>query len=95
MCEHGKSYIIKVVENEVFIMKVVFPMNGSKFTSTDVLPASCTSKPQIACTSIPKTSVNEGYSNKEIYEGIVSIKNHISSLFGVSQKQTRPINYLA
>ena len=81
-----------VVIKEVFIMKVVFPIKGLICTSKDVLPASCTSKPQISCTSTPKTDL-KGYSNKEIYEGIVSIKNRISSFFSIDKEKTSPINY--
>lgn len=76
-------------------MKVGYPVRGLGFMSQDVLPASCTSKPQIACTSTARVKVNEGYSNKEIYEGIVSIKNHIKSLFGVDDKKSDPLNYMA
>ena len=82
-----------VVIKEVFIMKVAFPTKGLIYTSKDVLPASCTSKPQISCTSTPKIDVKEGYSNKEIYEGIVSIKNRISSFFSIDKEKTSPINY--
>lgn len=84
-----------MVKNEVFIMKVSYPIRGLSHTSQDILPASCTAKPQISCTSIPKQKVNEGYSNQEIYEGLVSIKNHLSSLFGVNKKQNNPVNYIA
>ena len=76
-------------------MKVVLPVTGLCHTSKDILPASCTSKPQVSCTSVPKVKVNEGLSNQEIYEGIVSIKDHIASLFGGnSKKPTHPVNYL-
>lgn len=74
-------------------MKVVLPVTGSVYTSRDILPASCTSKPQISCTSVPKVKVNEGLSNKEIYESIVSIKEHLSSLFG-GKKTSNSVNYL-
>lgn len=84
-----------VVINEVFVMKVVLPITGLCHTSKDIMPASCISKPQISCTSVPKVKVNEGLSNQEIYEGIVSIKERISSLFnGSNKKPAHPVNYL-
>ena len=76
-------------------MKVGYPVRGYRFMSQDVLPASCTSKPQVTYTSTPRTKVNEGYSNQEIYEGIVSIKNQIKSFFSGREKKTSPINYMA
>ncbi len=74
-------------------MKVELPVTGPVYTSRDILPASCTSKPQISCTSVPKVKVKEGLSNQEIYEGIVSIKEHLSALFG-GKKTTNSVNYL-
>ncbi|MCD8378156.1 MAG: hypothetical protein LUB59_05135, partial [Candidatus Gastranaerophilales bacterium] len=76
-------------------MKVLFPISGVSSASKDVLPASCTSKPQISCTSVQKTNVKQGYSNEEIYEGLVNLKNNIVSLFGGKNKQTNPVNYIA
>lgn len=76
-------------------MKVEGPMKGYGFTSKDVLPASCTTKQQVSCTSIPKPTFNEGYTNQEIYEGIMSLRNHIVSLFGGGSKKTHPVNYFA
>jgi len=76
-------------------MKVEYPFYGLSYTSQDALPASCTSKPQVTCTSTPRTSLNEGYSNQEIYEGIVKIKNQIKTFFGVQENDSRPINYIA
>lgn len=75
-------------------MKVVFPIQGFCHTSKDILPASCTSKPQVSCTSIPK-DVNQGLSNQEIYEGLVSVKESITSLFGSKRKSANPLNYIA
>lgn len=75
-------------------MKVEYPMYGLSYTSQDALPASCTSKPQVACTSTPKPSLNEGYSNQEIYEGIVKIKNHIKTFFGMQENEVRPLDYV-
>jgi len=76
-------------------MKVLFPCHGVSFTSKDILPASCTSKPQISCTSIPKPKVNEGYSNQEIYETLVTIKENFATLFNGNKKQTDPVDYIA
>lgn len=76
-------------------MKVGSPIKGLYFTSGDVLPASCTSKPQVNYTSIPKQQKNQGLSNQEIYEGLVNVKNHIVSLFGGQPKSSQPLNYLA
>lgn len=75
-------------------MKVVFPVQGFCHTSKDVLPASCTSKPQISCTSA-KDKVNQGLSNKEIYEGLVSVKDSLSSLFGIKKEAAYPLDYIA
>ncbi len=75
-------------------MKVVFPISGLSHTSKDILPASCTSKPQISCTSVPKVKINEGLTNQEIYQGLVSVKEHLASLFGGSTKGTKSVNYL-
>ncbi len=76
-------------------MKVTYPINGFGFTSKDILPASCTSKPQVTCTSVPKTKVNEGLSNQEIYETLVNVKERITSLFSEKKKSAQPINYFA
>lgn len=76
-------------------MKVVFPMYAVSHTSQDILPASCTSKPQVAYTSVPKIKVNEGLTNQEIYQGLVSVKDRLASIFGVNKKGTAsPVNYL-
>ena len=74
-------------------MKEVLPVTGPVYTSKDILPASCTSKPQISCTSVPRVKVNEGLTNQEIYEGIVNIKERLTSLFS-GKKSTNPVNYL-
>ena len=85
-----------MVVNEVFVMKVVLPVKqGLGYTSKDILPASCTSKPQVTYTSVPKTKINEGLSNQEIYEGLVSVKERLSSIFGYGKKSAQPLNYLA
>lgn len=75
-------------------MKVEFPVCGLSNTSKDILPASCTSKPQISCTSAPKVKVNEGLTNQEIYLGLVNVKERILSLFGLGTKTETPFNYL-
>ena len=75
-------------------MKVTYPISGLSFTSKDILPASCTSKPQVTCTSVQRAKVNEGLSNQEIYETLVSVKDHISSLFGGKKNPTQ-LNYVA
>ena len=75
-------------------MKVLFPYQMASFTSKDILPASCLAKPQVACTSASKVKVNEGLSNQEIYEGIISLKESITSLFGGKKKQTHPVSYV-
>ena len=75
-------------------MKVAFPKYGLSHTSKDILPASCTSKPQISCTSVPKVKINEGLTNQEIYQGLVSVKEHLISLFGGSAEATKSVNYL-
>ncbi|MCR5265659.1 MAG: hypothetical protein K6E29_03590 [Cyanobacteria bacterium RUI128] len=76
-------------------MKVTYPISGFSFTSKDILPASCTSKPQVTCTSVPKARINEGLSNQEIYETLVNVKERISSLFGGKKNPTQPLNYVA
>lgn len=81
-------------ENEVFVMKVVLPVQGLRFTSKDVLPASCTSKPQVTCTSAPKTQNNQGLSNQEIYQGLVSVKDRIFAIFGGESRPKNSVNYL-
>ena len=73
-------------------MKVVLPVSGLGHTSRDILPASCTSKPQVAYTSMPKVKVNEGLTNQEIYQGIISVKDRLLSIFGIKEKP--PLNYL-
>lgn len=73
-------------------MKVVFPVTGFSYTSKDILPASCTQKPQISCTSVPKDV--KGLSNREIYEGLVSVKERLSSLFGGKKDEAIPLDYL-
>ncbi len=75
-------------------MKVVFPIQGLAHTSKDILPTSCTSKPQVSCTSVPKIKVNEGFTNQEIYQGIVSVKDRLLSIFGGQKTSVNPINYL-
>lgn len=75
-------------------MKTVLLINGPKFASKDILPASCTSKPQISCTSSSKVQTRQGLSNREIYEGIVSVKEHITSLIGGTKPQEKSINYM-
>ena len=76
-------------------MKVEGPVWGFSFTSKDTLPASCVNNPQVSCTSVPMPTFNDGYTNKEIYDGLVEIRNRVSSLFGGNKKQTYPVNYLA
>ena len=75
-------------------MKVVLPVQGLGHTSKDILPASCTVKPQVACTSAPKVKVNEGLTNQEIYQSLVNVKDRIFSIFGGKSKPTTPVNYL-
>ena len=73
-------------------MKVGYPVQRFSYTSKDILPASCTSKPQVSCTSGVK--VNEGLSNQQIYEGLVSVKDCLISLFGGKKDSTKSLNYL-
>lgn len=75
-------------------MKVEGPVWGFSFTSKDTLPASMKS-PQVSCTSVPMPTFNDGYTNQEIYEGLVKIKSRVSSLFGGDKKKTYPLNYFA
>ncbi len=75
-------------------MKVLCPVVGLNCTSKEILPASCTSKPQISCTAMTKPKVKQGYSNQEIYEGIMTVKEFFDSLFHRKAKETNPINYL-
>ena len=75
-------------------MKVEGPVWGFSFTSTNTLPA-IMSNPQVSCTSVPMPTFNDGYTNQEIYEGLVKIKSRVSSLFGGEKKQTYPMNYIA
>ena len=74
-------------------MKVVLPINGQRFASKDILPASCTSKPQVSCTSTSNIPLNKGLSNQEIYEGLVNVKEHIVSLLG-GNKTNKSVNYI-
>jgi hypothetical protein len=73
-------------------MKVMFPVRGLSCTSTELLPASCNSKPQLSCKSVPKVKVNEGLSNQEIYEGIMSLKTYLTSLFRLPKSQKSSVN---
>ena len=75
-------------------MKVVLPVQGLNHTSKDILPASCTSKPQVAYTSVPKVKVNEGLTNQEIYQGLVNVKERLLSIFGGKEKTMIPLDYL-
>ena len=76
-------------------MKVMCPTNvGLNCTSKELLPASCQTKQQISCTSMPKAKAKQGYTNKEIYEGLVSLKEYFASLFHSKKPSTNPINYL-
>lgn len=74
----------------------VMSLNGVKFASKEMLPATCTSKPQVSCTSTPvKTNVrSQGYSNEEIYDVLVAVKNFVLTPF---KHETKPnhANYLA
>ena len=54
---------------------------GVYCTSKEVLPAGYTSKVQISSTSVQSNQLKTGYSNQEIYEGIIRIKKNITSLF--------------
>ena len=74
-------------------MKVVLPINGQRFASRDILPASCTSKPQVSCTSSANIPIRKGLSNQEIYEGIVNVKEHIISLI-CGNKTEKSVNYI-
>ncbi len=76
-------------------MKVLCPTSvGLSCTSKELLPASCKSKPQISCTSMPKVKAKQGYTNKELYEGLMSIKEFFASLFHSKKPSVNPINYL-
>ena len=79
--------------NEVFVMKVVFFPKGFSHTSKDILPASCTSKPQISCTSA-SLKTESGLSNQEIYEGLVNVKERIVSIFSGEKEGNKSLNYL-
>ncbi|GEM_PF-5263806 len=74
-------------------MKVGYPISGFNFVSKDALPASCTSKPQITCTAQPHEV--KGYTNKELYEGLVNMSNKVKTIFGEKDKQAQQINYIA
>lgn len=73
----------------------VMSLQGVSFTSQEVLPATCTSKPQVSCTSV-QNSINKrtGYSNQEIYDVIVALKNFVTTPFKSESKQNHVINYL-
>lgn len=73
----------------------VMSLNGVMFASTEKLPATCTSKPQVSCMATPvKTVRQQGYSNEEIYDAIIAVKNFVLTPFK-SETKTNHANYLA
>lgn len=78
-------------------MKVMSLNNRVKFASKEMLPATCTSKTQVTCTSAPikNTNVrNQGYTNEEIYDAIMAVKNFVLTPFKSETKPNHSINYV-
>ena len=74
----------------------VMSLSGVSFSSEELLPVTCTSKPQITCTSTNKNfTKNTGYSNQEIYDASISVKKFITTPFKSERKQNHTINYLS
>ena len=73
----------------------VMSLSGVKFASKEMLPATCTSKPQVSYTSTPvKTVKQPGYTNEEIYDALVAVKNFVLTPFK-QEKKTNHVNRLA
>lgn len=73
----------------------VMSLDRVKFASKEMLPATCTSKPQVSCTAIPnKPAKQPGYTNEEIYDALVAVKNFVLTPFK-SEKKPNHTNYLA
>ena len=74
----------------------VMSLNGVKFASKEMLPATCTSKPQVTCTAVPKTNIRkQGYTNEEIYDALVAVKNFVLTPFKSETKPNHTVNYFA
>lgn len=74
----------------------VMSLSGVSFTSQEILPATCTSKPQVTCTSMQNSlKKRTGYSNQEIYDVIQAVKNFVTTPFKSERKQNHTINYLS
>ncbi len=75
----------------------VMSLNRVKFASNEMLPATCTSKPQVTYTSTPIKNPNvrhQGYSNEEIYDALVAVKNFVLTPFKSETKPNHAINYV-
>lgn len=65
----------------------VMSLSGVKFASKEMLPATCTSKPQVSYTSTPIKAVQQqGYTNEEIYDALVAVKNFVLTPFMQDKK---------
>lgn len=72
----------------------VMSLNGVKFASNEMLPATCTSKPQVTCKAVPQNLKRQGYSNEQIYDAIVAVKNLVLAPFKSERKPNHAINYV-
>ena len=71
----------------------VSPIRLERFTSENITQGNIT-KNTVHCTSTSTDHVKQGYSNQEIYQGLVNIKNSIASIFTPNKKKTGSLNYL-
>lgn len=84
-------YNFSGLRNEVFIMKVS-SISPISFASNEILPAACTSKPQVACTATLPRTQPKGCTNEEIYDALVAFKNFVLNPFKPNQQKIQSIN---
>ena len=74
----------------------VMSLNRVMFASNELLPATCTSKPQVSCKAMLKLNARpKGYSNEEIYEALVAVKDFVLKPFNPKSKLNHTTDYLA
>lgn len=74
----------------------VMSLDRIMFASNELLPATCTSKPQVSCKAMLKPNARpKGYSNEEIYDALVAVKNFVLKPFKPETKLNHTTDYLA
>jgi hypothetical protein len=76
-------------------MKVMSLNDGVKFASNEILPATCTAKPNVTYMAKSPNMKTKGYSNEEIYDALVAIRNFVLAPFKNETKPNLSVNYLA